>query len=84
MTVPHRPPPGPVSGALLGMAAGLFVGWVWMIGSEDVAFAVTAVVVCLVAVLLSSPGWRHFGIALGVLAALAGGGLVVLVWSARR
>jgi hypothetical protein len=82
--VPHRPPPGPLPGALLGIVAGLFTGWIWMYGGRDVAFAFTAVMIGLAAVLVSAPGWRQFGTALAALAVLAGGGLVLLVWSARR
>lgn len=83
--IPDRPPSGPVPGALLGIAAGLLVGWTWMFGGEDVALALTAVVIGLVAVLVgATSGWGRFGVAFLVLAVLACGGLVVLVWSARR
>jgi hypothetical protein len=73
-TVPDRPHPGWRPGALIGVAAGLLLGSIWRFGAWDVALAVTAVFLGLVAVLLAgAPGWRPFGTGLLALALVAGG-----------
>ncbi|GAA1795735.1 hypothetical protein GCM10009795_046500 [Nocardioides hankookensis] len=77
--VVHRPPPGPIPGAVLGAAAGLLLAVVWRYGASDLALAVSLVFAGLVAVLLAgSPGWRPFGTALLAAAAITLGVLVVV------
>lgn len=80
--VPDRPPPGPVPGAVVGTAGGLLLALIWTYGAWDVALAVTAVLAGLVASLLAgAPAWRPFGVAVLVLAVVAGVGLAVLTRS---
>jgi hypothetical protein len=68
-------------GALLGVAAGLLLGSIWLFGAWDVALAVTAVFGGLVAVLLAgSPGWRPFATGLVAFAGIAGGVLFLVAW----
>lgn len=78
--VDHRPP-GPLAGALLGIVAGLLLGSIWAYGDPEVAAAVTAVFLGLVAVLVANGSWRMFGVGMVTLAVVAGAGLLVLVWS---
>lgn len=78
-TVPHHPAPGPGAGALLGVPAGLLLGWLWVAKDADVAVAVSLVFAGLVAAVgAGAPDWRGF--ALGMLAT---GVLVsvVLLWA---
>ena len=76
--VPHRPPPGPVAGALLGVLAGLLLASIWLYGAWDVALAVTAVFAGLVAVLAGSRPGERSGLGL-VAGALVTGRVLVLV-----
>ncbi|MDH2416495.1 hypothetical protein [Nocardioides sp. CER19] len=76
---PHGEQPGPLPGAAVGVAGGLLVSAVWAYGAWDVALALTAVFAGLtIAVTLAAPGWRQFGLAM-LVAAVAVGGLLVLV-----
>jgi hypothetical protein len=71
--------PGPVPGAGLGAAAGLVLAATWRYGAWDVALAVTAVFLGMVAVLLAgAPGWRPFAGALVLSAGVAAGALLLL------
>lgn len=77
--VPDRERPGPLPGGLLGVAAGLLLASIWLLGASDVAFAVTAVFLGLVASLVAgSSAWRPFATALLVGAATVTGALVLL------
>jgi hypothetical protein len=79
--VSDRPPPGLLPGALLGLAAGLFLASIWLFGGWDVALAVTAVFAGLVAVLLAgAPGWRRFATGLLAFAGVAGALLFSIAW----
>lgn len=79
--IADRPPPGPLPGAALGVAAGLVLASIWLFGAWDVAAAVTAVFAGLVAVLLAGlPGWRPFATGLLALAVVAGGALFSIAW----
>lgn len=79
-TVPDRRPPGPLPGAALGVGAGLLLAAVWAFGASDVALALTGVFACLVvAVMVGLPGWRVFGVAMLVAAAVAFGVSFVLL-----
>jgi hypothetical protein len=74
-----RQSPGPVSGSVLGVAAGLLLSAVWSFGAPDVALALTMVFLGLiVAVTLGAPTWRRFGVAMLAAAAVAAG-VIVLV-----
>jgi hypothetical protein len=56
-------PLGPVAGGSLGIIAGLLMATVWAFGAWDVALALTAVFLGLVAaVTLGAPAWRPFGL----------------------
>lgn len=71
--------PGWLPGGLLGIAAGVLVGSIWRFGAWDVATAVTAVFLGLVAVLLTgAPGWRRFAVGLLAFALVAGGVLLAV------
>jgi hypothetical protein len=62
-TVPDRPAPGPGAGAVVGLAAGLLLGWLWTDRSRDVALAVSFVFAGLVAATAGgSSAWRPFAI----------------------
>lgn len=77
-TVPDRPPPGPLAGALLGLPAGLLLTWLWADRDPAVAFAVSLVFAGLVAsVAAGAPGWRRFATAMLGTAALVS---VALIW----
>lgn len=66
-TVPDRPAPGPGAGTLVGLAAGLLLGWLWTDAARDAALAVSFVFAGLVAAVAGgSNAWRPF--ALGMLA----------------
>jgi hypothetical protein len=76
---PDRQPPGPLSGSVLGAAAGLLLSAVWSFGAADVALALTMVFVGLiVAVTLGAPSWRRFGVAMFVAAAVVAGAIVLV------
>ena len=80
VVVPDRPRPGWRSGAVLGVAAGLLLAAIWLYGAWDVALAVTAVFVGMVAVLIAgAAGWAAFGTGLLVAGVVAGGVLVLVV-----
>ena len=79
LNVPDSPRPGWLPGALLGVATGLLLSWIWWYGASDVAFAVTAVFAGLVAaVLAGAPNWRPFATGLVVAAAVTGGAVALL------
>jgi hypothetical protein len=64
----------------VGVGAGLLISAVWAFAAWDVALALTLVFVGLtVAVTLGAPGWRPFGLAMVVAAAVTGGALVLVV-----
>jgi hypothetical protein len=80
--VPDHPRPGWVPGAVLGVAAGLLLASIWLFGAWDIALAVTAVFVGLVAVLLAgTPGWTRFGAGMLALALVSGGALLAVGWN---
>lgn len=71
--VPEGPRPGWAPGALLGVAGGLLLASIWLFGAAEVALAVTAVFVGLVAaVLAGAPDWRSFAVALLIAAVVTG------------
>ena len=66
-TVPDRPAPRAGAGALVGLPAGLLLGWLWTDAARDAALAVSFVFAGLVAAVAGgSNAWRSF--ALGMLA----------------
>ncbi|HVX53595.1 hypothetical protein [Nocardioides sp.] len=68
-----------MSGAVLGVGAGLLLSAVWAFGASDVALALTMVFVGLiVAVTFGAPSWRRFGVAMLFAAAIVAG-VIVLV-----
>jgi hypothetical protein len=68
-----------VPGAFAGVAAGLLVAAVWAFGASDVALALTLVFASLVvAVTLGAPGWRPFGVAMAIAAAVDAGAIVLV------
>jgi len=78
--VPDRPRPGWVPGAAIGVGAGLLLGAIWRCGAWDVAIAVTAVFLGLVAATIgASSDWRDFALGLLVAAAIVGGALLLLL-----
>jgi hypothetical protein len=65
VNVPDRPAPGPLAGAVCGVAAGLLLGWLWVDQARDAALAVTLVFAGLVAaVAAGAPAWRPFALAM--------------------
>ena len=65
-TVPDRPAPGPYAGALVGLAAGLLLGWLWADQARDAAVAGSFVFAGVVAATAGgSTAWRP--VALGML-----------------
>jgi hypothetical protein len=79
LNVPDHPRPGWLPGALLGVATGLLLSWIWWYGASDVALAVTFVFAGLVAaVIAGAPPWRRFGTGLLVGALVTGGAVVLL------
>ncbi|MGY2701819.1 MULTISPECIES: hypothetical protein [unclassified Nocardioides] len=79
LNVPERPRPSWLPGALIGVATGLLLSWIWWYGAWDVALAVTFVFAGLVAaVLAGAPGWRSFATGLLVAAAVTGAAVVLL------
>jgi len=84
IVVPDRPPPGPLAGGLLGVAAGLLLASIWQYGDAEVALAVTAVFAGLLAVLAGSQAWRPFTIGMVVLALAAAGAVFAISWYASH
>ena len=79
LNVPDRPRPGWLPGALLGVATGLLLSWIWWYGASDVAAAVTFVFAGLVAAMLAgAPSWRAFATGLLVAAVVTGGAVALL------
>jgi len=78
VVVPHRPPPGPIAGALFGVLTGLLLASIWLYGEWDVALAVTLVFAGLVAVLAGAAAWRPFALGL-VPASVLAAGLLALI-----
>lgn len=69
-TVPDRPAPRSVAGAVVGVPAGLLLGWLWTDAARDAALAVSFVFAGLVAAVAGgSNAWRPF--ALGMLTSAA-------------
>ncbi|GAA4378535.1 hypothetical protein [Nocardioides caricicola] len=66
------------AGGVLGVLAGLLLGAIWAYGAWDVALAVTAVFLGLVAAVAGASDWRRFALALLGGAVLVGAVIAVL------
>lgn len=77
-TVPDRPAPRWGYGALVGVPAGLLLGWLWTDAARDAALAVSFVFAGLVAAVAGgSHAWRSFALGMLTTAVLLA---VALVW----
>lgn len=79
-TVPDRPAPRWPHGALVGLPAGLLLGWLWTDAARDAALAVSFVFLGLVAAVAGgSNAWRSFALGMLATAVLLAAALVALL-----